>query len=116
MDAAEDRVALRREHDEIAERIAARRSIDLIRKGAYTGFAALIASGLAIKLGYDRWFSARVTRFRGPPVYFIVAAACALVLATLAIVFVVRARRIMRAEDALFARLRALRDRLGLDP
>jgi hypothetical protein len=107
---------LRAEHDALAERLAARRSIDLVRRGAYTGFAAFIASGLAAKLAFDRWFSTRSTRFRGPPVFFFVALAAALVLAVLAAAALARARGLMRAEDAEFARLRALRARLELDP
>ena len=107
---------LRAEHNALAERLAARRSIDLMRRGAYTGFAGFIASGLAAKLAFDRWFSTRLTRFRGPPVYFVVALAVALVLAVLAMAALARARRLMRAEDAEFARLQALRARLELDP
>jgi hypothetical protein len=107
---------LRAEHDALAERLAARRSIDQVRRGAYAGFGAFIAAGLTAKLGFDRWISTRVTRFRGPPVFFIVALAVALALAAVALVAFVRARRLMRAEDAEFARLRELRARLELDP
>jgi hypothetical protein len=107
---------LRAEHDALAERLAVRRSIDFVRRGAYGGFAALVTSGVAAKLAVDRWFSTRVTRFRGPPVYFFVALAVALALAAFAVASFVRARRLMRAESADFARLRALRDRLELDP
>jgi hypothetical protein len=112
----DETTALRREHDALAERLAVRRSIDLVRRGAYTGFAAFIASGLAGKLAYDRWFSVRVTRFKGPPVFFIVALAVALALICAAALFGTRARRLMRAEDTAFARLRELRARLELDP
>lgn len=107
---------LRAEHDRLAERLAARRSIDLVRRGAYVGFAGFIASGLAVKLGFDRWLSTRATRFRGPPVFFFAALALAVVLAVACAVLVVRARRHMRAEDAQFERMRELRKRLELDP
>jgi hypothetical protein len=107
---------LRAEHDALAERLAARRSIDLVRRGAYAGFAGFVASGLAVKLAFDRWFSLRPTRFRGPPIFFFVALAAALVLGVIAAASLARARRIMRAEDAEFARLQALRARLELDP
>ncbi len=90
-----DRARLRREHDALAEQLATRRSIDLVRRGAYTGFAAFIAGGLSVKLAYDRWFSTRVARFRGPPVYFFVALAATLVLVALAARYFVRARRLM---------------------
>ena len=107
---------LRAEHDRLAERLAARRSIDFVRKGAYTGFVGFIASGLALKLAFDRWFSTRATRFRGPPVFFFAALALALVLVVVALVLFLRARRLMRAEDEEFARMRELRRRLELDP
>lgn len=107
---------LRAEHDALASRLAARRSIDLVRRGAYTAFAGLISVGLSIKLAVDRWFSVRPTRFKGPPVFFFAALAVALVLVVLAAVAFARARRLMRGEDAEFARLRALREQLELDP
>lgn len=109
-------VALQAEHDELASALAARRSIDVLRRFAYTAFAAFITSGLSAKLAWDRWFSLRPNRFRGPPVYFFVALAVTVVLAVASVVLLVRARRLMRTEDALFARMRSLRDRLGLDP
>lgn len=107
---------LRSEHDGIAERLAVRRSIDLIRRGAYTAFVGLLAAGMAGKLGYDQWLSTRATRFRGPPVLCYSALAVALVLLSIAAWTFLRARRHMREEDAQFARLRSLRERLGLDP
>jgi hypothetical protein len=112
----DDPGALRREHDRLAAQLEARRSIDLVRRGAYSGFAGFLASGVAVKLAYDRWFSVRPTRFRGPPVYFFAALSVAIVLVVAAVVLVAKARRLMRAEDQLFARMRALRDRLELDP
>ncbi len=108
--------ALRVEHDELARRLAIRPSIDVMRRFAYTAFAAFIMSGLAVKLAFDRWFSTRPTRFKGPPVYFFIALAVALVLAGAAVALFVRARRLMRGEDQLFARMRVLRERLELDP
>lgn len=107
---------LRAEHDRLAERLGARRSIDLVRRGAYTGFVGFLASGLAVKLAFDRWISTRATRFRGPPVFFFSALAVAVVLVALALLLFVRARRLMRAEDEEFARMRELRRRLELDP
>jgi uncharacterized membrane protein len=111
-----DDAKLRAEHDALAASLAARASIDHARRGAYLGFATLLVVGLSLKLGFDRWFSTRVARFRGPPVLFYLAATMALVLLVLTVLEVVRARRLMRAEDARFARLRALRLRLELDP
>lgn len=106
----------RREHDALAARLAVRRSIDLMRRFAYCAFSGFIMGGLAAKLAWDRWFSVRVTRFRGPPVYFFVTLAITAVLVAFAAHYLVRARRLMRSEDALYARMRELRDRLGLDP
>ena len=108
--------ALRAEHDDLAGKLAVRRSIDVMRRFSYTAFAALLTAGLSVKLAYDRWFSIRPNRFKGPPVYFFIALAITIVLVASAIVLFRRARRLMLGEDALFARMRALRDRLGLDP
>ncbi len=107
---------LRAEHDRLAERLAARRSIDLVRRGAYTGFVGFLAGGVAAKLAYDRWLSTRVTRFRGPPVLFFGALVLAAALLLIAALLAVRARRHMRSEDAEFARMQELRRRLELDP
>jgi hypothetical protein len=113
---AEDFAALRREHDALAEQLSARRSIDEMRKAAYAAFFALIATGLSAKLAWDRWFSERLTRFDGPPVYFFGAVAVTLVLAAFAGRAFVRARRHMRVEDQAFARFKELRNLLGLEP
>jgi hypothetical protein len=107
---------LRAEHDALAGRLAARRSVDELRKAAYAGFAGLIGAGLALKLAFDRWVSARPPRYQGPPVFFFAAAAVAVALLALAAWWVARGRRHQREEDSLFARLLALRARLGLDP
>jgi len=107
--------ALRAEHDDLASRLAARRSVDEARKALYTGFFAVIAVGLSARLAFDRWFSTRVTAFKGPPMFFFCAAAVSAVLGVLAIGWWLRARRRMRDEDALFARFQQLRARLGID-
>jgi len=107
---------LRAEHDALAERLAIRRSVDHVRRGAYAGFLALVSGLLSVKLAWDRWFSVKATRFRGPPAYFIAAAVLAGLLVAYAVWCAVRARRLARTEDAEFARLRALRERLGLEP
>ena len=109
------REALRAEHDALAELLAARFSIDHVRKGVYGGFAGLLVTGLGVKLAFDRWFSTRVTRFRGPPVFFFLAVTLAALLLAFAGWQLLRARRLMREEDERFARMRALRHELGLD-
>ncbi len=112
---AEDE-ALRAEHDALAARLAARRSIDEVRRGAYASFAFLIALGIEAKLAYDRWGPHHPRALRLPPILLFLVAAIALAVASVALVSVRRARRHMRAEDADFSRLRALRGRLGIDP
>lgn len=107
---------LRAAHDELAVRLAVRRSIDEVRQGAYGLVISGIGSGLAAKLAYDRWWSERPGRFQGRPVWLLLVAA----VAGLAILFTLRAflraRRLMAEERADFERLQALRARLGLDP
>ncbi|HEX7488157.1 MAG TPA: hypothetical protein VF341_04585 [Anaeromyxobacteraceae bacterium] len=107
---------LRAEHDTLAELLSVRRSIDHVRKGVYGGFTGLLVSGLATKLAFDRWFSTQPARHRGPPVYFFVAVTLAALLLAVAAWQLLRARRLMREEDRRFARLRALRRELELDP
>ena len=114
MSAAAPQDPARAEHDALARRLSARRSIDEVRKAAYAGFAGLVAVGLSAKLAYDRWFTLLPTRSKGQPVFFYCAAAAAALLLALAATWALRARRHMREEDALFARFRALRDKLGL--
>jgi len=110
-----DPAAQRALHDALAAKLAIRRSIDDVRRGAYGLLASLIGTGLAVKLAYDRWWSVRPNRFQGRPVYFYAMA----LLATLAILFTLRAflraRRLMAEEQVDFARLQALRADLGLD-
>jgi hypothetical protein len=114
-----DAATLRREHDALAARLEVRRSIDCVRRGAYVGFGAIIAVGLAVKLAWDRWGTLPPGVVRkiptGPPMFFFLAVALAGVLVAVALRDLVRARRLMREEDALFARLIALRGALGLD-
>lgn len=115
-----DPAALRAEHDALARQLEIRRSIDVARRGAYLIFAGLIASGASIALAWDRWGKLKpgVVRkvAKGPPVFLYVATVAAVILLALALRAFVRARGLMREEDARFARLRALRDALGLEP
>jgi hypothetical protein len=112
--------ALRAEHDALGQKLAIRRSVDEARKALYLVFFGLISVGLTVKLAWDRWGVLKPGIVRkthpGPPLFFLVATALTLVLLSLAIRGFLRARRLMREEDALFARYRALRERLGLDP
>ncbi len=112
--------ALRAEHDALGEQLAARRSIDVLRRALYLLFFGLLTVGIAVKLAWDRWGVLKPGLVRkalpGRPLFFLVALAVSLVLLSLAIRGLLRARALMREEDALFARFRALRARLGLEP
>lgn len=117
---AGDPAALRAEHDALARRLEARASIDAARRGAYQIFAGLVAVGASVALAWDRWGQLKPGLVRkavkGPPVFLYVATAVAVVLLALAIRSFLRARRLMRDEDALYARFTALRRTLRLDP
>jgi hypothetical protein len=117
---ARDPIALRGEHDALADKLAARRSVDRMREAAYVGFASVIAIGLSIKLAWDRWGPLRPGAVRkiyhGPPLFLFLAVIATIVLGSLAVRALVLAARLRREEDALFARMRALRAELGLDP
>ncbi len=107
---------LRVEHDGLAARLACRSSIDWVRRGAYSAFALTISGGLSVKLAYDRWGPDHPRAFKGPPLFFYMALGVALACLAVATYSFARARREMRREDADYARFRALRQRLGLDP
>jgi hypothetical protein len=112
----DDEAALRAEHDGLSSKLTSRRSIDAMRRGLYATFALAIASGLSAKLAYDRWGPYHPRAFKSPPIFFYLALAAALTCFAVAGLSFTRARRQMRVEDADFARLRDLRQRLGLDP
>jgi hypothetical protein len=111
--------ALRAEHDDLGRRLEVRASIDELRKALIRLFFGLIATGLTIKLGWDRWgvLEPGVVRklHHGPPLFLWIATAAALILLLLSIRALVRARRLARDEDRLFARYRQLRAELGID-
>jgi hypothetical protein len=111
--------ALRAEHDALAERVAVRRSVDSARRGfqlLFVGFLGVLLSG---KLAWDRWgvLPPGVTRTTPPgiPLYLYVAMACTVVVLAFSIRAFLTSRRLGREEDAIFARVLALRAELGLD-
>jgi len=106
--------ALRAEHDVLAERLGVRASVDDVRRGYYAVFFLLITSGLAAKLGYDRWGPYHPRAFKGPPFLVFLALAAALLCAVVAAVSFARGRRKMRAEAAEFTRFKSIREKLGL--
>jgi hypothetical protein len=110
--------ALRAEHDELARRLEIRVSIDELRKGLIRLFLGLIAVGLTVRLAWDHWGTLPagiVRKYRGPPVFMWIATGVAILLLLLALRALVRARRLARDEDRLFARYRQLRADLGLE-
>jgi hypothetical protein len=111
--------ALRAEHDALARRLAVRGSVDVARRGLYQVFFGLLAAGLSVKLGWDRYgvLPAGVVRkvHPGPPLFLWIATVVTVVILLLAIRSLLRSRRLAREEDALFLRYRALRAALGLD-
>ena len=109
--------ALRAEHDDLAARVATRRSIDDVRRGAYASFALPVSAGLSVKFAWDRWgFGPRPARPVGRyPLLFLAALALSLLLLFVAQSAFRRARRTMKVEDRDFARLQEIRQRLGMD-
>ncbi len=111
--------ALRAEHDDLAQRLEVRPSIDELKKGLMRLFVGLIATGLTVKLGWDRWGVLKpgvLRKFhRGPPLFLWIATAAAVVLLVLSVRALLRARRLGREEDRLFARYRQLRAELGIE-
>ena len=114
---ATEATALRAEHDDLAGRVATRRSIDDVRKGAYAAFGLLMSAGLTVKFAWDRWgWGPRPARPPGRyPLLFLAALGLSVLLAVFAAAAFRRARRAMRVEDLDFARLREIRARLGID-
>jgi hypothetical protein len=117
---AGDPVALRAEYDVLAKQLETRRSIDFVRRSLYLFFAGLIGAGTSFKLAWDRWGKLKpgaVRKVIGKrPLFFIVAVIVTVIILFFAIRALLQARRLMREEDARFARLRALRETLRLDP
>jgi hypothetical protein len=111
---APEEQVLRAEHDALAARLEARRSIDEVRRAAFAALALVITGGVAARLAYDQWGPHPSQASSGMLALF-VAAGVALACLAGATVFSLRAWRHMREEDADFARLRQLRARLGLE-
>jgi hypothetical protein len=112
-----DLAALRAEHDRLAQEVAARHSIDEVRKGAYLGFFSVVTGGLSVKFAWDRWGFGphRMPVESKFPFLFFAALVLTLALAAVASLAFSRARRLMRVEDRDFARLKEVRDRLGIE-
>lgn len=107
----EDSAPLRDEHARLAGKLAARRSIDHLRRALYGLFAAVLSGSAFFRL---RWGVVRRGETTAAAIVWSVGALAALLLAATFVSFVLSAR-LMRAEDRDFARLRELRGKLGLD-
>ena len=114
---SQDEAVLRAEHDVLAGRVATRRSIDDVRRGAYATFGLVMSAGLTLKFAWDRWgWGPPPVRPPGRfPLLFLGALAISVFLASIAAIAFRRARRAMQVEDRDFARLREIRARLGID-
>jgi hypothetical protein len=114
---SQEEASLRAEHDELAGKVAARRSIDDVRKGAYAAFGLVISAGLTLKFAWDRWgWGPPPTRPPGRyPLLFLGALCLSLFLGAFALSAFRRARRAMQVEDRDFGRLREIRSLLGID-
>jgi hypothetical protein len=113
-----DAVALRAEHDALAERLGTRLSVDRMKTGGLYTFFTVISFGMTCKLGWDRWGWLPVNRPKPEgeyPLWFLLGGLLTLVLLRLAVREFAAAASLRREEEALFARLRGLRARLGLD-
>jgi heme exporter protein D len=110
---------LRAEHDALARRLEVRESVDHLRRGLLRTFSGLVFAGVTVKLGWDRWgvLKPGVVRkaLSGRPLFLWAATAVTLVLLAAGVASLLRARRLAREEDRLFARYRTLRAELGLD-
>jgi len=111
--------ALRAEHDELARRLEVRVSIDHLRRGLLRTFVGLISAGVTVKLAWDRWGVLKPGVVRkalvGRPLFLWVATVVTLIILSLGIASLLRARRLAREEDRLFARFRELRGKLELE-
>ena len=111
--------ALRAEHDELARRLEVRVSIDHLRRGLLRIFVGLISAGVTVKLAWDRWGVLKPGVVRkavvGRPLFFWIATIVTLVIFSLGIASLLRARRLAREEDRLFTRFRELRGKLELE-
>lgn len=117
---AEGDPTLRAEHDALAQRLAARASIDALRRAAVLGFLALVSFGVSWGLTWDR-YGKTPTRHALDHTALYAYGALITLLASVALVargagLLLRWRRLARDEDRLFERLRALRRALGIDP
>lgn len=110
---------LRAEHDALARRLEARTSIDHLRRGLYAVFVGLIGAGTCVKLAWDRWGALKPGVVRkavaGRPLFLWIATVLTLAVLAFAVSAFLRARRLGREENALYARFRQLRAMLGLD-
>ena len=114
----ERRLALRAEHDRIAEEIGTRRSVDHVQNGGVLAFFAFISAGLTAKLAWDRWGWLPVNKPPPPPgvpMWFLGALVVAVVLVGFTVRELLRARTLRAVEAEKFQRLLALRRELELD-
>jgi hypothetical protein len=113
-----DAVALRAEHDRLAEALSIRHSVDQMKVGGVLTFFVVIAFGLTAKLGWDRWGWLPVNKPKPEgeyPLFFLAMALVACVVLFNAVRAFRRAAALRREEDEQYARLMELRRALELD-
>jgi len=111
-------IALRAEHDRIAEEIGTRISVDHMQNGGVLAFFSFIGVGLTAKLAWDRWGWLPVNKPPPPPgvpMWFLMALVVAAVLVGFTVREFLRARLLRAVEAEKFARLLELRRVLELD-
>jgi len=115
-----DLAALRAEHEALAARLAERGSILEVRRASVALFVGFMGVGLSGKLGWDRWGITKPGQIAptpqvGPPLHIWAAIVVTCAVFALSIRWFLRARRQLAEEDALFARFREVRARLGYE-
>jgi hypothetical protein len=114
----ERRLALRAEHDRIAEEIGTRLSVDHVQNGGVLAFFSFISVGLTAKLAWDRWGWLPVNKPAPPPgipLWFLLALLVAMVLIGFMAREFHRASLLRVVVAGKFARLLELRRELELD-
>jgi hypothetical protein len=101
-------------HRELAQKLAARRSIEHLRRGLLAGFISLLTVAGAGRLLWVQSRPGAPPSEWGP--WLVALAALAGAGLVMALVSLLLARRAMREEDGDFRQMLELRARLGLDP
>jgi hypothetical protein len=112
--------AFQAEHDQLAQRLGVRASVDHARRAVVLAVGAFAGMGTGWTLFWERYGRFPTERGLTHPSLVVVGSAAfllaGLALAALCVVSARRWRRLVREEAGLFARLLELRRLLGIDP